>query len=187
MRRVDHFKYARSQVAAARDERRSSSTPRLLSIGELAERTGVATSALRYYDQLGLVRPGARESGGRRRYAASAVAEVGVIRFLREVGFTLAEVDSFLAAGEQRSRQEIIDRKLAEFTEQQHQLGVARELLEHGRTCPAGDPMRCSRFWSIIDGPSHGLSLEDSHAREHAANPRPTARPRRGARGLSPR
>ena len=91
-------------------------------IGELAERTGVATSALRYYDQLGLVRPGARESGGRRRYAASAVAEVGVIRFLREVGFTLAEVDSFLAAGEQRSRQETIDRKLAEFTEQQHQL-----------------------------------------------------------------
>jgi DNA-binding transcriptional MerR regulator len=127
----------------------------------------VATTALRYYDQLGLVRPAAREPGGRRHYAASAVAEVGVIRFLREVGFTLAEIHSLLAAGEQRSRQEIINRKLAELTEQQHQLDVARELLEHGRRCPAGDPMSCSRFWSIIEGRRHGLSLEESHARVH--------------------
>jgi DNA-binding transcriptional MerR regulator len=127
----------------------------------------VATTALRYYDQLGLVRPTARESGGRRRYAASAVGEVRVIRFFREVGFTLAEIDSLLAEGEQRSRREIIDRKLAEFIEQQHQLEIARELLEHGRTCPAGDPLRCSRFWSIIEGHRHGLSLEESHARVH--------------------
>ena len=127
----------------------------------------MATSALRYYDQLGLVRPAAREPGGRRRYAASAVAEVGVIRFLREVGFTLAETHAFLAAGEQRSRQEIITRKLAEFAERQHQLEVARELLEHGRRCPAGDPLACSTFWSIIEGRRHGLSLEESHARVH--------------------
>jgi DNA-binding transcriptional MerR regulator len=154
-------------VSAVRNDTRSEITPRLLSIGELAERTGVATTALRYYDQLGLVRPAARESGGRRRYAASSVADVSVIRFFREVGFTLAEIDSLLAAGKQRSRQEIIDRKLAEFTEQQHQLKVARELLEHGRRCPAGDPMRCSRFWSIIEGHRRGLSLEESHARVH--------------------
>ena len=153
-------------MAAIREERRSSSTPTLLSIGELAGRTGVPSSALRYYDQLGLVRPAARESG-RRRYAVSAVAEVGVVRFFRDVGFTLTEITSLLAADEQGSRQELIDRKLAEFTERQHQLEVARELLEHGRTCPAGDPLRCSRFWSIIDGHRHGLSLAESHALVH--------------------
>ena len=140
MRRVDHFEYARSQVAAVSDESRSPSTSGVLSIGELAERTGVATTALRYYDQLGLVRPAARESGGRRRYASSAVAQVSVIRFFREVGFTLADIDSLLAAGGQRSRQEIIDRKPAELSEQRRQLEVARELFEHGRTCPADDP-----------------------------------------------
>jgi DNA-binding transcriptional MerR regulator len=167
IRRVEHFKYPRSQVAAVGDETRSWSTPRLLSIGELAERTGVATTALRYYDQLGLVRPAARESGGRRRYAESAVAEVSVIRFLAEVGFTLPEIDSFLAAGEQQSRQEIIDRKLVELTGRQRQLEAAREVLEHGQTCPARDPLRCSRFWTIIEGHRHGLSLEESHARVH--------------------
>jgi DNA-binding transcriptional MerR regulator len=175
MRRVEHFEYARSQVAAVKDEKLPAS-PGLLSIGELAERSGVATTALRYYDQLGLLRPTERGSGGRRRYAASAVAAVGVIRFLREVGFTLAEVDSFLAASEQRSRQEVIGRKLAEVTEQQHRLEVARDLLQHGRTCAAGDPLECSRFWSIIARHRHGLSIEESHAREHEANPSPTAR-----------
>jgi DNA-binding transcriptional MerR regulator len=167
MRRVDHFEYARSQVSAERIDPESKATPSLLSIGELAERTGVPTTALRYYDELGLVRPTVRESAGRRRYAATAIEEVGVIRFLRQVGFTLAEISAFLTVGGPRSRQEIIDRKLAQVVEQQHQLEIAREVLEHGRQCPAGDPMTCSRFWSIIDGHRQGLSLEQSHALAH--------------------
>ena len=138
----------------------------LLSIGELAERTGVATTALRYYDELGLVRPTARASG-RRRYATSAVAEVGAVLFLREVGFTLAEIGSFMAAGGRRSWQKVVDRKLAELAEQQHRLDVARTALEHARKCPAGEPVRCPRFWSIIDGRLRGLSLEESHAGAH--------------------
>jgi len=154
-------------VSAFLIDTQSTGTSRLLSIGELAERTGVSTTALRYYDELGLVRPTVRESGGRRRYAASAVEEVGVIRFLREVGFTLAEISAFLAVADPQSRQEIIDRKLAQVLEQQHQLEVAREVLEHGRHCPAGDPMRCSQFWSIIEGHLHSLSLEESHKLVH--------------------
>jgi DNA-binding transcriptional MerR regulator len=143
-----------------------SGKPRLLTIGELAERSGVATTALRYYDERGLVRPATRLSG-RRRYAVSAVAEVGAILLFREVGFSLAEISSFLTAGDRRSRQEIVDRKLAQLTEQQHRIEVAREVLMHGQRCPAGDPMDCSRFWSIIDGQLRGLSLEESHARVH--------------------
>lgn len=142
-----------------------SGPPQLLSIGELAERSGVATTALRYYDELGLVEPVTRASG-RRRYAASAIAEVGVIRFFREAGFSLAEIAS-LAAKDRQSRREIIDRKLAEIAEQQHRLDVARAALEHGQQCPAGDPMQCSQFWSIIEGQLRGVSLEDSHARAH--------------------
>ena len=143
----------------------SSVTPTLLSIGELSKRSGVPTSALRYYDELGLVRPAAR-AAGRRRYAASAVRDVGVILFFREIGFSLAEIEH-LIAGERQGRQEMIDHKLAELAEQQHRIEVARTALEHGRRCPANDPMKCSRFWSIIDGRLRGLSLEESHARAH--------------------
>jgi DNA-binding transcriptional MerR regulator len=144
-----------------------SGTPKLLSIGELAERTGVATTALRYYDELGLVRPVLRASG-RRRYAASAIAEVGVILFLREVGFSLAEIASLISGSEQRRCwREMLDRKLVELAEQRHRLDVARAALEHARRCPAGEPLQCSRFWSIIEAQLRGLSLENSHARAH--------------------
>ena len=103
-------------MRSANSARDSSDRSRLLSIGELAERTGVAVTALRYYDELGLVRPALRESG-QRRYAPSAVAHVGVILFFREVGFSLAEIGSLIAAGDRRTHREIIDRKLAELTE----------------------------------------------------------------------
>jgi hypothetical protein len=86
---------------------------------------------------------------------------------LPEVGFSLSEIGSFLAAGEGRPRRDIIERKLAEVTELEHRLEVARAVLEHGQRCPAGEPMRCSRFWSIIDGQLRGLSLEESHALVH--------------------
>jgi len=136
-----------------------------LSIGELSERTGVPATTLRYYDELGLVRPAARPAG-RRRYAESAVRDVGVILFLREIGFSLAEIERFVG-GERQGRREMIDLKLAELAEQQRRIEVARTALEHGRRCPAGEPMRCSRFWSIIDGRLRGLSVEESHSRAH--------------------
>ena len=137
----------------------------MMSIGELSERTGVPTSTLRYYDELGLVRPAGR-AAGRRRYAASAVRDVGVILFFREIGFTLDEIGRFIA-GERPARRAIIDRKLADLAEQQHRIEVARTALEHGRRCPASEPMECSRFWSIIEGRLRGLSVEESHARAH--------------------
>jgi DNA-binding transcriptional MerR regulator len=128
----------------------SSVTPTLLSIGELSERTGVPTTTLRYYDELGLVRPAAR-AAGRRRYAASAVRDVGVILFFREIGFSLAEIGRFIA-GERQCQREMIDHKLAELAEQRRRIEVARTALEHGRQCPASEPMKCSRFWSIVEG-----------------------------------
>jgi DNA-binding transcriptional MerR regulator len=126
--------------------------PTLLSIGELSERTGVPTSALRYYDELGLVQPAARQAG-RRRYAPSAVRDV-------------ADVGRLLGADRQSWR-EMIDRKLAELAEQQHRIEVARTALEHGLRCPAGEPTKCSRFWSITDDQLLGFSLEESHAQAH--------------------
>lgn len=61
---------------------------RLLTIGELARRAGVATSALRYWEELGLLPAPARISG-QRRYPESAVALIGVILLLRDVGSRL--------------------------------------------------------------------------------------------------
>jgi DNA-binding transcriptional MerR regulator len=97
--------------------------PELLTIGELARRTGVTTSALRYYDELGLVRPTRRVSG-HRRYAVNAVAAVGVVRFLQEVGFTLAETRRLIAS---RKRSPVAWRALAVRKSEDLRHRIARE------------------------------------------------------------
>lgn len=153
-------------MAGAHGAQNRPGTPSLLSIGELARRTGVASTALRYYDELGLVRPAARASG-RRRYSESAVAEVGVVMFLRKVGFSLGEIDSLVGGAERGSWQKVVESKLNELADQQYRLEVARTALEHVKRCPAGEPTQCPRFWSIVEGQLRGLSLEESHARAH--------------------
>jgi MerR family redox-sensitive transcriptional activator SoxR len=69
----------------------------LLTISELAARSGVAPSALRYYESLGLL-GAVRTSGNQRRYARSALRRVAVIRAARAMGVPLAQVVSAFAA-----------------------------------------------------------------------------------------
>ncbi|HEX6747419.1 MAG TPA: MerR family transcriptional regulator [Longimicrobium sp.] len=75
-------------------------------IGEVARRTGVRASALRYYEEAGLLPP-ARRAGGRRMYPADVVRRIRLLRFAQRAGFTLAEIrtlfhgfDSAVAPGE---------------------------------------------------------------------------------------
>jgi MerR family redox-sensitive transcriptional activator SoxR len=62
-----------------------------LTIGEVARRTGVATSALRYYEDAGIL-PAPERVNGRRRYAVDAVRVVEVVRFAQRAGFSLTEI-----------------------------------------------------------------------------------------------
>jgi MerR family redox-sensitive transcriptional activator SoxR len=68
-----------------------------LTIGELAARSGVAPSALRYYERLGLIRA-ARTSGNQRRYERSELRRVAFIRIAQQVGVSLEEVRVALAS-----------------------------------------------------------------------------------------
>jgi MerR family redox-sensitive transcriptional activator SoxR len=62
-----------------------------LTIGEVARRTGVRASALRFYEEAGVLPP-PRRVNGRRRYGADAVRRVELLRFAQGAGFTLAEI-----------------------------------------------------------------------------------------------
>jgi MerR family transcriptional regulator, redox-sensitive transcriptional activator SoxR len=67
------------------------SLPDQLTIGELAARSGVATSALRYYEARGLI-AAARTGGNQRRYPRAALRRVAFIRAAHEVGLSLDEI-----------------------------------------------------------------------------------------------
>jgi MerR family transcriptional regulator, redox-sensitive transcriptional activator SoxR len=67
-----------------------------LTIGELSARSGVAPSALRYYERLGLIRA-ARTGGNQRRYERAELRRVAFIRIAQQVGVSLEEIRAALA------------------------------------------------------------------------------------------
>jgi len=68
----------------------------VLTIGELAERSGVATSALRFYEEKGLIHA-ERNDSGHRRYPRAVIRLVAFIVFAQKVGLSLDEIRTELA------------------------------------------------------------------------------------------
>jgi MerR family redox-sensitive transcriptional activator SoxR len=71
--------------------------PELLTIGAMSERTGVAPSALRFYEAEGLIRA-TRSDGGQRRYTRDTIRRVSFIRVAQQVGLSLEEIGDALAS-----------------------------------------------------------------------------------------
>src|SRR4051794_8645831 len=63
----------------------------LLTVSDVAQRSGFAPSALRYYEDQGLIRA-TRSQGGRRRYERSVLRQLAFIRSASNIGLTLAEI-----------------------------------------------------------------------------------------------
>ena len=68
----------------------------LLPIGEVAKRSGVATSALRFYEERGLIRS-VRSGSGHRRYARAVLRRIAFIVFAQRIGLSLEEIGEELA------------------------------------------------------------------------------------------
>jgi MerR family redox-sensitive transcriptional activator SoxR len=62
-----------------------------LSIGQLADRTGLAVSAIRFYEEKGLVAPH-RNSGGQRRYERADIRRLSFVMISQQLGFSLSEI-----------------------------------------------------------------------------------------------
>ncbi len=88
------------------------SSTRLLPIGEVAETTGIAVSALRYYEEIGVISSTARV-GGKRRFDPATIGRVSFIQRAKEAGFSLEEIgtilDAFGQIGTERHRDPMIE------------------------------------------------------------------------------
>ncbi|GAA5065045.1 MerR family transcriptional regulator [Nocardia callitridis] len=88
-------------------------TDRYAQIGQVAERTELSLKTIRHYDEVGLVQPSARSAGGFRLYTDADIERLLVIRRMKPLGFTLAEMKHLLdsldvlddshSSGEQRA------------------------------------------------------------------------------------
>ncbi len=142
----------------------------LLTIGELARRAGVTTSALRYYEELGLLPAPARISG-QRRYPESAARLVGTILLYSDAGFTLAEQKALMASPTSASGEwrRLAQRKLAELDERIATAQAARDAIRHGLRCPHEDISQCPNFNTGITARRAGQPLSRSHQQLHAS------------------
>src|SRR3954467_7552188 len=71
----------------------------LMTIGEAADRAGVATSAMRYYERRGLLAADTRRSG-QRRYTEATLRRLVFIGMLQDAGLALDEIEGILDAGD---------------------------------------------------------------------------------------
>ncbi len=84
---------------------------RMISIQELTKETGVTVRTLRYYDQIGLLKPSGKTDGGHRLYSEADVIRLQQILFLKEMGFSLKEIMNMLVT-DQYSLKESLERQL---------------------------------------------------------------------------
>ena len=140
----------------------------LLTIGELARRAGVTASALRYYEELGLLPPPVRISG-QRRYPESAARLVAAILLYSDAGFTLAEQKAIMAnrASGPADRRQLMQRKLAVLEEQIARAQAARDAIRHGLRCPHEDITQCPNFNAGVTARLAGEPLSRSHQQLH--------------------
>lgn len=128
-----------------------------MKIGELARRAELNSSAIRYYEKLGLL-PAAQRQGNQRRYSAESLNRILLIRFASEMGFTLPEIKLFLSGMKENAPvgprwKKLAQRKLSEVQQTIDRSRRLKSLLEHLLHC------RCASLRICVDRLSLSPSL----------------------------
>lgn len=121
----------------------------LLSIGEVAERFGLATHVLRHWETLGLLTP-ARDAGARRRYRPDDVYRVAVILRAKDAGFSLDDVHAMIATPDPAARNVILRRQQAELHARIAAAQTSLDLIEGALECEHEDFTRCPHFQTTV-------------------------------------
>lgn len=110
---------------------------RVWKVGEVASATGLTVRALHHYDEIGLVEPSARTSGGHRLYTDADLVRLYQVTAMRQLGLTLEQIAGLLS--ERVGVREVIEEQLEQVDRQiraavrlRRQLLAAREQAAHG-------------------------------------------------------
>lgn len=121
-----------------------------LDISEVARRTGVPASTLRFYEERGLIASHGRR-GLRRQYPASVLDRLALIALGQAAGFSLDEVGGMLGVdGQPRIDRATLAAKAAELDRTIRQLVAMRQGLRHAARCPARRHLECPTFQKLM-------------------------------------
>ncbi|MEV5824718.1 MerR family transcriptional regulator [Spirillospora sp. NPDC052242] len=132
----------------------------LLDISEVAERSGLTASALRFYERRELISPAGR-NGLRRIYRPDVLDRLALISCARSAGFTIAEIAGFLRAtpGDDALRARMAA-KARTLDEDIARLTRMRDSLHHASTCTHAPLVECPHFKNTIRDPRQHGSAE---------------------------
>jgi MerR family redox-sensitive transcriptional activator SoxR len=121
-----------------------------LRIGEVAQQAGIATSALRYYEKVGLLPAPARVSK-RRRYDQDILGRIRIILLARSAGFSVAETRSFfdvfpVGTTPARRWREMAEKKLAELDRLTARMERMKAILRASFNCECRKLTDCERL-----------------------------------------
>jgi MerR family redox-sensitive transcriptional activator SoxR len=148
-----------------------------LTIGQLAQRFELKTSAIRYYERVGVLPEAARESG-QRRYGADAIKRLEILDVAKRAGFTLDEARILLQGSDVgspafQSLRELAARKLPEVEALIIRAQAMRAWLLTATDCSCTTLDVCTLFDRDIQSPetalAHPLNITQVGRAKHAA------------------
>lgn len=148
---------------------------KMMDIGEVAERTGVQPSTLRYYEEIGLIQSVGRH-GLRRQFDKDVVLKLSLIALGRAAGFSLTEIAAILGQDDRlelpreelRAKADGLDRQMAG-------LRLLRDTLRHVADCSAASHLECPAFRKLLNSAPKIMKPKKAFKSTNAALNRSTA------------
>ncbi len=127
-----------------------------LDISEVAARTGVTASTLRFYEEKGLIASIGRR-GLKRLFDPSVLERLALVSLGRAAGFSLEEIAQMFAAdGRAKIDRDLLAVKADELEQTIRRLIALRQGLRHAAICPARSHMECPSFRRLLRAAAHG-------------------------------
>jgi len=136
----------------------------LVMIGDAAQMLGLNTSALRYYEDRGLVAPERR--AGKRMYSREQLRRLAFIQLMQRLGIRLDAASAVLDEPSDQWR-DVVREQIAAIDELIARAHGARDFLEHALACPADHPVdQCPHMIQVLDKRLGGITIEQLAAEQ---------------------
>ncbi|MBB4066580.1 helix-turn-helix domain-containing protein [Gellertiella hungarica] len=123
---------------------------KFLDIGEVSALSGIAPSALRYYEEAGLISSVSRR-GLRRQFPPEVLLQLKLIAMAKSAGFSLKDIGGMFGAnGMPDLPRAMLHRKAEEIDAQIRELAALSDMLRHIADCPAPSHMECPTFRRLL-------------------------------------
>ena len=139
-----------------------------MNIGQASKASGVSTKMIRYYDEIGLVRPASRTESNYREFDEREVNELRFIRRARSLGFSMPEITQLLSLWRDRERpsrevKAIAEKHVNELDARIAKMQTMADTLRHLSHCCAGDDRPDCPILDDLASPPEVLHAQHKH------------------------